>query len=201
MKLQHIILLTMFCATTTLIGCKNDDEADYLAYLASQQKDEPQPKPDPQPQPSHAVVFNELDGNAKTIELYNPSASDIDISGIRIYKDEAKDIYVAPQGTTIKAHGFLLLQGNAADYAQGFTSGLSADKATCLQLFDASGKLTDTFRNPPLDPAGTWQDPGTYSGKQDKQSFGRFPDGVGDWYIATPTPGAPNRQGSQQIKW
>lgn len=181
-------------------GCKNDDEQDYLDYLASLQ----QPTPDNPDDPSTdtgKVTLNELDGNAKFIELYNSGDEPMDITGYSLYKDDVKTIYVAPEGTTIPAKGFLVLEGNAVDYTTGFTSGLSADKATIVQLLDAEGTIIDTFCNLPLDPTGTWQDVGTYSGKSGKRSFSRYPDGSGDWFVSESTSGMANIQGDTKIIW
>lgn len=195
-KLLYMALLT---GVAMLPGCKNDDEQDYLDYLASQQQ--PNPDTPETPEESKGVFLNELDGNSKFIEFYNTGAVDADISGYTLVKDDEKTIYVAPQGTVIPAKGFFVIEGNATDYAGGFTSGLSADKATKIELMDANGKSLDVFCNPPADPDGTWQDPGTYSGKTGKRSFSRFPDGTGDWYIADATSMKPNHKGDLQIKW
>lgn len=197
--MQKLIYVSLLAGVIMLPGCKNDKEQDYLDYLASLQQPEPD-NPDT-PQPDAGVFLNELDGNSKCIEFYNTGDRDADISGYMLVKDDEKTIYVAPLGTVVPAKGFLTINGNAADYAGGFTSGLSADKSTKIELLDAGGKSLDLFCNLPADPSGTWQDPGTYSGKTGKQSFSRFPDGTGCWYVADPTPMQPNDKGNIQIKW
>lgn len=194
--------MALLAISVILPGCKNDDEQDYLDYLASQRQPEPDEPDGPDlPEVKSGVYLNELDGNAKTIEFYNTGDKDADISGYTLVKDDEKTIYVAPEGTVVAAQGFLVINGNAEDYEGGFTSGLSADKATRIEMFDKAGKILDIFCNPPADPAGTWQDPGTYSGKTGKRSFSRFPDGTGDWYVAEATPQKPNSKGDIQIKW
>lgn len=200
--MSKLIYIALLAGLLVLPGCKNDDEQDYLDYLASQR----QPKPDTPdipdvPEEKAGVYLNELDGNAKSIEFYNVGDKDADISGYTLVKDDEKTIYVAPEGTVVPAKGFFVISGNAEDYAAGFTSGLSADKATKIELFDPEGNILDSFCNIPADPAGTWQDPGTYSGKTGKRSFSRFPDGTGDWYVADATPMRPNNKGDIQIKW
>lgn len=197
MKKTIFLFSALLCMALT--GCKNDDEQDYLDYLAS--LNQPTPDNPAGDETEGKITLNELDGNAKFIELYNTGDEAADISGYSLYKDESKTIYVAPAGTTVPAKGFLVLEGNAIDYTAGFTSGLSADKATIVTLLDADGNLLDTFCNPPLDPSGTWQDAGLYSGKTGKRSFSRYTDGTGDWYISESTPGMANVQGDTKITW
>lgn len=160
--------------------------------------------PDPTPSsPYEGLALNELNGNDKFIELYNGSASDMDISGVQLRKDDEEIIYVAPQGTTIPAGSFLSLAGNAEDYADGFTSGLSADKSVMIQLLDPEGVQLDVFKNLSASQGEVWgEDDGLYNGKKpEKVSFGRFPDGVGDWYLTAPTSGAANGEGTEKIEW
>lgn len=194
-----LIYIALLAGLFMLPGCKNDDEQDYLDYLASQQQ--PQPDTPDAPEVIAGVYLNELDGNTKSIEFHNVGDKDADISGYTLVKDDEKTIYVAPEGTIVAAKGFFVINGNAEDYAAGFTSGLSADKATKIELLDPEGNTLDTFCNLPADPAGTWQDPGTYSGKTGKRSFSRYPDGTGDWYVVEATPMRPNNKGDIRINW
>lgn len=196
-------LIPAILLATTLYACKDDKEKDYLDYLAAL-NNPAVISPDSTSQDTlsvNPVRLNELDGNAKFIELYNTDAQPFDITGYTLRKDETKVVYVAPQGTVIPPKGYLSLPGNALDYSAGFTSGLSADKACKVELFDPEGKLLDTFCNPPLDSAGTWQDSATYNAKTAKQSFSRYPDGFGQWYMSESTPGTANMQGEIKILW
>lgn len=197
--MKRLLYIVLSAGLVILSACKNDSEQYYLDYLASTQ----QPTPDSPgtPEQDTGVFLNELDGNSKFIEFYNTDDKDADISGYSLFKDEEKTIYIAPAGTVVPAKGFFVIEGNAVDYAGGFTSGLSADKATKIELLDSNGKSIDTFCNPPTDSSGTWQDPGTYSGKSGKRSFSRYVDGTGDWYISEATPGAANIQGDTKITW
>lgn len=198
---MKILAITAAAVLATLAtGCKNDSEQDYLDYLESLKQPQ-QPADGPTDAATGAITLNELDGNEKFIELYNNSAEVLDISGYSLRKDESKIIYEAPSGTTIAPHGFLLLKGNAPDYSEGFTSGLSADKAVCVELLDNAGETIDTFRNPPADAAGTWQDSGTYNSKTGKRSFARYPDGIGAWFLAESTPAMANASGSEPVDW
>ena len=54
--------------------------------------------------------MNELNGNdPKYIEWYNGTGSELDITGVKIKKDDSKIVYIAPAGTKIPSHGFLVL--------------------------------------------------------------------------------------------
>lgn len=201
-------LFTTLLAALVLLacGCKNDSEDDYVAFLRAQ-TDKPQTDEGTAdthrsdsagtsaPSGQRAIRLNELDGNAKFIELYNLSDAAVDIAGMGLVKDEQKTVYIAPRGTVIAPRAFLVLHGNAEDYGHGFTSGLSADKATRIDLLDSAGTLIDTFANPPSDPTGTWQDKGLWSGKAGQRSFSRFPDGTGGWHLAASTPEGANGDG------
>ena len=60
------------------------------------------------------------------ILLYNSTGRELDITGVKIKKDDGDIVYIAPEGTKIQSHGFLVLLSDQADYSTGFTSGLSA---------------------------------------------------------------------------
>lgn len=107
------------------------------------------------------VVLNEINTDAKYIELYNPTEYDADISGYRIYKnnesylaaaDGSGDFAVA-EGTTLPAHGYAVIgcKGNDTQY-EGLhlgvsKTGISGSKSLLLELRDAGGKRVDTFVN------------------------------------------------------
>lgn len=83
--MRKVFYMALSAAVALLPGCKNDDEQDYLDYLASQQR----PEPDT-PETDAGVFLNELDGNSKSIEFYNTGDTDADISGYTLIKDEGK---------------------------------------------------------------------------------------------------------------
>lgn len=165
-----------------------------------------EPTPDPDTAEKYeGLVLNELNGNdPKYIELYNGSDAALDLSGIRIRKDGEEFVYTAPDGTTLAAKGFLKLLADQTDYALGFTSGLSAKKSVMIELLAPDGvTLLDCFKNPSQKKGDSWgeSDP-AYNGDDEGQSYGRYPDGAdGRWYMTTPTEGAVNVQGTEQIVW
>lgn len=200
---RKILYCAIILMSLVMTGCKDDKEQDYLDYLASLEKPSEPSTPD-QPGSSDPLSFlaiNELNGNTKFIELYNGSEEDLDITGIKLRKDESKIIYEAPKGTKIPSKGFLVLFGNAADFSEGFTSGLSSDKATMIQLLDKNDKELDVFKNLPENEGEVWNSPGRYSCKPGQGSFSRFPDGTGKWYVGESTEGFTNVKGNIEINW
>lgn len=162
------------------------------------------PSVEPEPEVSYeGLVLNELDGNEKYIELYNGSDTDMDITGVQIYKDDEDVVYIAPEGTVVKAGGFLLLYGNQDSYENGFTSGLSADKSVKIVLRTPDGsEEIDVFKNLSVSQGEVWgEDDGKYDGKSNDNSFARYPDGVGAWYVSEPTAGSANVMGGEEIVW
>lgn len=167
---------------------------------------QPEPTPDPDATAKYAgLVLNELNGNdPKYIELYNGSDKEMDITGVRIRKDDEEIVYTAPQGTVIAARGFLKLLADQTDPALGFSSGLSAKKSVMIELYAPDGvTLIDLFKNPSLEKGDVWgeSDP-KYNGDDEGLSYGRYPDGAeGEWQMTEPTEGAANVEGQTKITW
>ena len=204
--MKKVFYIALCLSVLIMAGCKNDSEQDYLEYLESLNSNSGGGSNSSDENPDNTsglalLAINELNGNEKFIELYNGNETELDITGIQLRKDDSKIIYQAPSGTVIPPKGFLVLNGNATDYSEGFTSGLSADKATMIQLLDMDGHEMDIFKNVPADPSGQWNDPGTYTCKPGKGSFSRYPDGNGKWYVGESTPFSANEKGNIEIKW
>lgn len=163
----------------------------------------PEPTPAPSGEDYSKLVLNELNGNdPKYIELYNAGNKAINLHGVIIKKDK-ETVYIAPEGTQIAGGGFLLLLADQTDYSLGFTSGLSAKKSVLVELFEPDGKtLIDNFKNLKSDGSETWGDKSPkYNGEETGQSYGRFPDGTGDWYMMTPSRTSANTAGTTKIEW
>jgi len=133
------------------------------------------------------LKLNEINGNDKFIEIYNSGSEDIDIKGIYLQKDlETK--WTASENKVVAAGGYLLLYSSKADAdaqasvgeAYIFDGGISASKAVRVQIFDPKGNELDDF-NMTVAPASAAP-----------ASYGRVPDGTGEWYYTEATPGATN---------
>lgn len=114
------------------------------------------------------------------VELKNTGGTPIALSGYRVRDDKTPS--VLPSGTTIPAGGYLLIycddapDGGATDRIHvPFKLGAKDE----FYLLDAAGNRVDSI---------AWDSTTALSGK----SYGRLPDGTGQFNALTPTPGARN---------
>ena len=108
---------------------------------------------------AQSVKMNEIysrgvAGNLDWIEIYNPSASPVDISGFKIYdnggQSGAKGKKLFPAGTLIPAKGFTVIVVDTATFVGDTTGfGLSSSGET-VWLENAAGALIDTVVIPAL---------------------------------------------------
>lgn len=114
------------------------------------------------------------------IELFNPSGAALDIGGWQFTDDfGVEDPWVAPDGLTIPAGGFLILWCDE-EPEQG-------DAHTTFKLSGDGETLTV------LDPDGAVAFELTYGKQVTDISWARVPDGTGDFGpLDPPTPGAGN---------
>lgn len=150
------------------------------------------------------LVLNELNGNdPKYIELYNFSDKAIDLTGVQLKKDDEEIVYIAPEGTSLAAHSYLVLYADASSYEEGFTSGLSAKKAVKIELLSPKGELIDIFKNLTIDGTEEWGEDPKYNGDDAGQAYGRQPDGTGKWYLIDSTEGTSNDKAAkgEEIIW
>lgn len=128
------------------------------------------------------VVINEVQSNDPSggpdwVELANPTAEVLDISGLVLKDSEGKDPYTIPDGTTIPANGFLVIYQDDSG-AKGFAFGLG--KGDSVRLFEGGEQIA----------AETWPD-----GSHTNPTWGLYPDVNGSSYQNTleATPGAANK--------
>lgn len=112
-----------------------------------------------------SVKFNEVESNGGTpgdwVEIYNPTTAAISLSGFVFKDNDDAHGYIIPGGTSVPAGGYFVLD----EAAFGF--GLGAPDS--VRLFDASGKLVDSF---------TWTDHAT-------TTYGLCPNGTGTFTTTT----------------
>ena len=124
------------------------------------------------------------------IEIYNNSGNNADLSGWGLTdKADTPFRFTFPQGTSVAAGGRLIVfcDGTAAANNNSIAPfGLSASGET-LTLTNANGTTADTVEVPPL---------------AKDTSYGRFPEGSGEFYVMNSTPNAPNSapEGSNAVK-
>lgn len=123
------------------------------------------------------VQSNDPNGGPDWVELANPTAEALDISGLVLKDSEGKDPYTIPDGTTIPANGFLVIYQDDSG-AKGFAFGLG--KGDSIRLFEGGEQIA----------AATWPD-----GSHTNPTWGLYPDVNGSSYqnTAEATPGAANK--------
>ena len=124
-------------------------------------------------------VLNEVDVRGRDwIELYNPHDEDVDVSGYKVSDDPSRDshVWTLPPGSVVPKRGFSVVkeEKNPGD-GTGFPFGIKKGETVYLLAPDGSVLEKVTVGDP---PEGT--------------TWGRYPDGSGDWQVTAPTQGAPN---------
>lgn len=155
------------------------------------------------------LVLNELDGQAKFIELYNNTNAAITLTEYTLVKYDSKKeggkstTWTGAEGMTIAAKGFVVLESSdLEDPEEGgvvgypyesrnhiFKGGLSPKKNVKIELVNPEGIVVDTFVRGEEGSAG-WNQ-GKLS-EVEEHSFSRCPNGTGDFARAVPTKGAVN---------
>ena len=139
------------------------------------------------PVPDETVLLNEITAHTDTgqpppfesndqIELYNPTASNIILTGWHLSDDlNEPNKWAIPNGTVVPAHGFVLFDED--DFHPGRVTGFGLGKAGEEVLLSAPGRVVDTLR---------------FKGQFAGVSLGRYPDGSPHWLTTLPTPGQTN---------
>ncbi|HMN47533.1 MAG TPA: lamin tail domain-containing protein [Ignavibacteriaceae bacterium] len=118
-----------------------------------------------------SVVMNEIFSrgvapNLDWIEIYNPAATQVDLTGYKIYDDGGyngtKPKKEFPSGTIIPAGGFYVIVTDEDGVTVGSKFGLSSN-GDQVWLENAVGEVIDTVKIPAMPIATT--------------SYGRYPDG------------------------
>jgi len=113
------------------------------------------------------------------IELYNNSSSAIDLAGYFL-SDDGDELmkWPFPDGTTIGSNGYLIIWADDDEEQAGLhaTFKLSA-AAEAIFLVDADGNIVDEV---------------SYVDQITDTSFGRYPNGLGDFQLMSPTFNAEN---------
>ena len=171
-----------------------------VALLGLEGGDTPEPPTPEEPDYSN-IVLNELNGDAKFIEIYNKGNLELSLAGMYIMKDDYVDgaKWTADATMVIPAHGYVLLYSNnvQADHPElgpeyFFDGGLSAKKTIRITLFMPDGTERDVFTR---GSTGEW---GQTISDVAPKSYARIPDG-GDWKLAAPTPGEANPAEGEDI--
>jgi len=146
------------------------------------------------------LVLNEIDGNSKSIELFNKGTKAIPLIGVTLWKNETTSAWwtgSAASGSIAPDSYVLIYQTgqnpNESD-APGFVgaNGISAGQTLKFELRDPDGNSIGVFqRGGPV-----WSQS---ISSVAPNSFQRIPNGTGDWKQADPTNGEANAESGTDI--
>lgn len=140
------------------------------------------------------LVLNEINSNPYDwVEVMNTGDMDLDISGYEL-RDNADDHrWKFPEGTVVKAGEIylvdekdmgLIYDDKTDTYVSGtFTSAIGIGSGDSIRLYDVEGTLLDSY---------SWSEHAAYDGDNALASYGRYPDGTGDFFLTKETKGQPN---------
>lgn len=124
------------------------------------------------------IVDPDYQESADWLEIYNAGNNTIDLGGYFLtdnFDDKSK--WQIPVGTTIDAHGFLII------WADGYNTGLH----TSFKISSSGEELAI------LNPSGAFIDSVSFGLQETNISMGRKPDGGQEWvYFPQPSPGTSN---------
>ncbi len=128
--------------------------------------------------PNEAVAINEIDCQGRDwVEFANTGEDEIDLTGwIVADQPDPTHGYQLEDGARLDAHGYYLVREEDGDEA-GFDFGIACEADT-LYLFDSQPVLHSSV------PVGA---------RVDGATWGRLPDGVGEFHVTAPTPGMTNQ--------
>ncbi|RJO71525.1 MAG: hypothetical protein C4523_04135 [Myxococcales bacterium] len=132
------------------------------------------------------LFLNEIDcqGQSEWIEIVNTDpSSPVDAGGFAVADDlsDATHSYRLAPGTMVSTNGFLVVK-QAQDLGPGFGFGIKCGQDT-IYLVSPANTLADQVKVPDLPDDTTW---------------GRLPDGTGQWRETSPTQGASNQHSSSE---
>ncbi|MEM7588241.1 MAG: lamin tail domain-containing protein, partial [Acidobacteriota bacterium] len=128
---------------------------------------------------STAVIFSEIHYNSSAsfdtgdwVELFNDSASDVDLSGWEFRDDDDTHIFTFPSETILEGFGFLILCRNQEDWEAAIANtnwwvttctdwgSFGLNDSDAVRLFDSSGALVQSVDYDSMAPWPTQQDEG-----------------------------------------
>ena len=145
------------------------------------------------------VVINELLASNDTtkadqdgdfddwVEIYNKGTVAVDISGYMLSDDNTElDLFVFPMGTTIAANSYIVVWADKDTDQDGYHADfkISASGET-IYLADSNSTIVDSIE---------------FGAQNVDESYGRYPNGTGNFKVMDPTFGAENEQRETSLK-
>jgi hypothetical protein len=144
-----------------------------------------------------ALVINEVDGNAKFVEIYNKGISSVSLAGVTLRKNDDDVWWTGAGETEIAAGGYYVIyqtgKGAAGENVeQTGKNGISPKKTVKFEMKTPGGELIDVFARLKVDSSALDVDCTPDYGSGTPYSFSRCPDGTGEFALTASTPTAAN---------
>ncbi|MDD3362751.1 MAG: lamin tail domain-containing protein [Hespellia sp.] len=147
------------------------------------------------------LVINEINSAPDDwVELMNAGTADLDVSGYEIRDNSDDHRFKIAAGTTVKAGELLLIKDTTAGdvydntsqtYLSGdFQGAIGIGSGDSIRIYDAQGVPLDEY---------TWTEHASYNGQDSEASYGRYPDGTGEFVVMPETPGLANALHPSQV--
>ncbi|MDD3402956.1 MAG: lamin tail domain-containing protein [Hespellia sp.] len=147
------------------------------------------------------LVINEINSAPDDwVELMNAGTADLDVSGYEIRDNSDDHRFKIAAGTTVKAGELLLIKDTTVgevynDTTQTYSSGefqtaFGMGSGDSIRIYDTQGALLDEY---------SWTEHASYNGQESEASYGRYPDGTGEFAVMPETPGSANTLHPSQV--
>lgn len=144
--------------------------------------------------PESDVVINEINSSPDDwVELMNIGMSEMDLSNYEIRDNSNDHRFTFNEGTKLAAGELMVVESNtqgliyddqAKAYIPGeFKEAIGIGSGDAIRLYDKDKILLDEY---------AWTAHASYEGDASKASFGRYPDGTGEFELMKETKGQPN---------
>lgn len=146
-----------------------------------------------EPEQNAALVINEINSSPDDwVELMNLGQAELDLTGFELRDNSDDHRWQFPTGTTLAAGELLLVKADSAglvydDQTDTFVEGvfdeaIGIGSGDSIRMYDRAGQLLDSH---------SWTEHANVHGDE-SASWGRYPDGTGDFVLMPETPGAAN---------
>ena len=139
------------------------------------------------------LVINEINSAPDDwVEVMNIGTEDMDISNFEIRDNSDDHRFKLLEGTIVKAGELFLVRDNTlgqvyektGEYVSGeFQEAIGIGSGDSIRIFDKNGVLLDEY---------SWTEHASYGGNDSAASYGRYPDGTGNFTLMPETPGEKN---------
>jgi hypothetical protein len=149
---------------------------------------------------SGQLVINEISADGDDwIELFNAGVGPVDLSGMKVCDQEEpgvpklEDAIIIPDDTVLEPGAYLFILADQDTPAEGFTDVCDPGPAPCLQAgFGLSQGDGDEVFVLDFEDVLVTSEPYPADAAVEPTTWGRLPNGTGDFTVTAATPGAEN---------